>query len=153
MASNKPASVRADEIWREGAARRTADLPPEPPDGTNGNMERVWEKLREHDERFVRIEARLERIGEQVGQLHLWTAGTAVATFLAMAGLMVGLWSYSATSNSTALAAIQTVLAGRPPEAPSPAQPTVIVVPMPGQQSPTPTPQVAPQVPQAPSKP
>ncbi|WP_267355724.1 MULTISPECIES: hypothetical protein [unclassified Methylobacterium] len=112
-----------------------------PPD-----MERVWDKLREHDDRFGKIEARLEKIGDQIGQLHLWMAGTAVATFLAMAGLMVGLWSYSATSNQTALAAIQTILAARPPEPSSPQQPTIIVVPTPAQPgAPAPAPQEQPK--------
>lgn len=114
-------------------------------DGTPPGMNPIWKKLDEHDKRFDRLEDALKRIADQVGQLHLWIAGTAIATFLGMAGLMIALWSYTASVNSTALTAIQTALTARPSEAPAPQPPTVIIVPTPAPQVQAPSPSPAPK--------
>jgi hypothetical protein len=96
-------------------------------------MDRVWEKLAEHDKRFERVEAKLDRIDESVSAVKFWVVGTAFASFLGMGALVYSFGSYMSGTMSTALAAIQTVLAARPTETPSsPQQPTIIVVPQPG---------------------
>lgn len=86
-------------------------------------MERVWEKLREHDKRFDRIESELSTA-------KFWFVGVALASVIGMAGVVFAVGSHMASTMSTALSAIQTVISAQPAPASSPQQPTIIVVPM-----------------------
>lgn len=118
-------------------------------DGTSGGMERVWEKLAEHDRRFDRIETALDRVGGELSNAKFWFVGTTAGIVLAGLGLVYSARQDTTATISAALTAIQTALAARPPEAPaaSAPQPTVIVVPLP---QPSPTPPVSGKPPETP---
>jgi hypothetical protein len=119
--------------------------------GTYDGMDRVWAKLEEHDRRFGQIEGKLDRVETDVSQLKFWVVGTAAASFLGMAALVYSVGSFMGGTMSTALSAIQTVLAARPAEPPAtPQQPSIIVVPFPGATAPPPIQSPAPTNPPRP---
>lgn len=92
--------------------------------GILGPMDNARLDRMDNDLRDLRGEMR--EVRRDVSGLRLWLVGTAVATIGALAALQIGLWTYSANVSSTALSAIQTVLAAKPSPPPPP---TVIVIP------------------------
>lgn len=115
----------------------SAESAPEPEEGTlqggggNGTsdgMDRVWEKLQEHDARFDRIESRLEGVASELSYAKFWFVGVAFAIGFAGLGLVYAAQQNVTATMGAALSAIQTVISDRPQPAPA-QQPTVIMVP------------------------
>jgi hypothetical protein len=122
--------------------------------GTSGGMERVWEKLAEHDRRFDKIEGNLEKLGTDVHGLKSFVltntiviVGAVAASTLALLGLVYAARQDTTSVMGAALSAIQTVIAARPSEPTASPQPTIIVVPT-DRRDPPPTPPPAPKPPQ-----
>jgi len=120
--------------YHEALKKVEARLPAGDGGATSDGMGPIWAKLEEHDQALKRIESDLSGLKSSVSllpsQMQLfWGAVVFVVT---IAGLVYGVGSYMGSTMSTALSAIQTVIAERPPAAASaPSQPTVIVVPSP----------------------
>lgn len=117
-------------------SEHTPPLSPGGPGDTFGGMDRVWEKLAEHDRRFDRFEQKLDRIDGHLAsvQAQLWTTAGAIIFFVVTSTLGLLALVYTARQDTTAamgaaLSAIQTVVSARPSEAPPAQPPTVIVVP------------------------
>lgn len=114
--------------------------------GTSGGMDQVWAKLNEHDNRFDRVEGKLDRIETDVSGLKGWIIGTAAATIfftvscaIALLGLVYAARQDTTAVMGTALSAIQSVIAAKQSEpAAAPIPPTVIIVPGFGQPPPQP---------------
>lgn len=116
-----------------------------PAQGGGGTYDGMEPRVAALEKAVERIEPKLDRLSAEVAGLtsdigslkaqvaHLPTATNLVwgsAVFLiAMAAMVYGVGSYMSGTMSTALSAVQAVLAARPPEAPAPAPPTVIVIP------------------------
>lgn len=119
--------------------------------GTSGGMD--GDRIDRLEERVERVEGRLEKVGDRLQavetrlggvEVHLGSLEAAVRSLptqrqlligvgvfsIALASMVYGVGSYMSGTMSTALAAIQTVLAAKPaPAAPESRQPIVIVVP------------------------
>lgn len=104
------------------------------PGDTYGGMDRVWDKLAEHDKRFDRIEAQMLEVTRELSNAKFWFVGTAFAITFAGLGLVYAARQDTTALVGTALTAIQTAVAVKQEPAPpaAAAQPTIIVVPTQG---------------------
>ncbi len=100
-----------------------------PPGGPTGGMDSIWAKLAEHDKAFGRIETTLSGLSAELSNAKFWYVGTTAALVLAGLALVYAALQDTKATMSTALSAIQTIVAERPPASAVPAPPTVIVVP------------------------
>jgi hypothetical protein len=103
-------------------------LPPGGGDGIYGGMEQRVIRL-EEDVKAIRSD--LQIVKDRVGHLPTASqvAGGLLGFMVVMAAIVLATGSYMSGTMSTALTAIQTVLAAKPSPS-APAQPSIIVVPL-----------------------
>jgi hypothetical protein len=125
--TNKPKLVHSSDP--EAAIDDAVALQSGGPGGTSGGMDAVWKKLEEHDHALSRIQADTSGLKTSVSHLpsriDFYVGG--IVFIVAIVGVMIALGSFMSGTMSTALSAIQTVIAERPPVAAS--QPIVIAIP------------------------
>lgn len=63
-------------------------------DGTSGGMDRVWEKLNDHDKRLEKIESKLDRLIETVSEMK--GRLSASPTTWQLLGIMITTWAAGA---------------------------------------------------------
>lgn len=98
------------------------------PGDTFGGMDRVWEKLAEHDRRFDKVEKALDKLSTEVSETKYWYLGTTISIILAGLGLVYAARQDTTATMGAALSAIQTVISAKQ-ESPPPSPPTIIFVP------------------------